>query len=60
MATDMKRFTISLTPELERDLDDLKRREFYNKTQTEMVRHLIEKGLQSMNNTQQSTAQQAS
>lgn len=40
-----KRFTISLTPELVKQLDIVKKNEFYNKSQTEMINFLLRLGL---------------
>lgn len=45
MATDLKRFTISVTPDIETDLDIAKKEYFYKTTQNEMIRTLIMKGL---------------
>jgi hypothetical protein len=45
MATKLKRFTISLTPEIEVDLDAVKKEYFYRSTQNEMIRALIIRGL---------------
>lgn len=45
MATDLKRFTISVTPDIETDLDRAKKEYFYKTTQNEMIRALIMKGL---------------
>lgn len=41
----IKRFTISLTPELAKKLDIVKKNAFYNKSQTEMTIFLLELGL---------------
>ncbi len=45
MSTDMKRFTISITPDIEQGLNKLKKEQFYDKAQSEMVRYLIKLGL---------------
>ena len=45
MATDLKRFTISITDELEMDLNEEKKETYYAETQSEMVRDLIARGL---------------
>lgn len=45
MATENKRFTISLTPELEHRLDRAKQEKYYNRSQSQMVRDLILRGL---------------
>lgn len=48
MATLNKRFTISLTPELEKDLDCLKKNAFYNTTQSEMIRYVLSIGIKEI------------
>ncbi len=48
MVTNMKRFTVSVTPDIEQSLDKLKKEQFYNTTQSEMVRYLIKLGLRSI------------
>ena len=50
MATKLKRFTISVTPKMEVGLDAVKKEYFYNTTQTEMIRQLIMRGLDSLMN----------
>ena len=47
MATELKRFTISITPEMEADLDSLKQRFYYRNTRNRMIRDLIIRGLAS-------------
>lgn len=47
MVTNMKRFSISLTPDLEADLDALKKDKFYNRTQSDIIRFLITLGLET-------------
>ena len=46
MATDLKRFTISITPKMEADLDSAKHRRYYRDTQNNMIRDLIVRGLE--------------
>lgn len=46
MATELKRFTISVTPEMESRLDKVKQLYYYKDTQNDMIRELIKKGLQ--------------
>lgn len=41
-----KRLTITLLPEWEQKLDHLKQDQFYDKSKADMLRHLIELGLQ--------------
>jgi hypothetical protein len=48
MATDLKRFTISVTPSMEADLDVAKRERYYKGTQNDMIRDLISRGLVSL------------
>ena len=48
MATELKRFTISITPEMEADLDSLKQRLYYRDTRNTMIRDLITRGLASL------------
>lgn len=48
MATNLKRFTISVTPDMVEKLADAKREIYYNATQNEMIRDLIETGLNSL------------
>ena len=45
MATSMKRQMVSLTPDLEAALARLKKEQFYNTSQSEMLRYLIRRGL---------------
>lgn len=47
MSTNMKRFSVSVTPDLEKRLDTIKKERFYKKTQTQMIRELIKRGLDS-------------
>lgn len=48
MATDMKRFTISITKDIETVLDEAKRKIYYKNTQNDMIRDLIMRGLMSL------------
>ena len=48
MATDLKRFSISVSSEMEKDLDNAKRSIYYNQTQTDMIRELIESVLAAL------------
>ena len=47
MSTELKRFTISITPEIEAKLDSLKQRLYYRNTRNTMIRDLIIRGLAS-------------
>lgn len=48
MATDLKRFTISITPKMETDLDAVKQRLYYKDTRNAMIRDLIIRGLEAL------------
>lgn len=48
MATDLKRFTISVTPSMEAELDLAKKERYYRGTQNDMIRDLINRGLASL------------
>lgn len=48
MATDLKRFTISVTPEMEADLDAMKQRHYYRDTRNTMIQDLIIRGLEAL------------
>lgn len=48
MATDLKRFTISITPSMEIDLDTVKKERYCKETQSDMIRDLIARGLASL------------
>lgn len=43
----MKRFTVSISHDMEDDLDTLKKERYYRTTRSEMIRDLIERGLES-------------
>jgi len=49
MPTDMKRFMLCITPEIEAGADELKRNEFYDKPYSEVYRHLLSLGLKTAN-----------
>ena len=48
MATELKRFTISITPDMDAELDSLKQRLYYRNTRNTMIRDLITRGLASL------------
>lgn len=50
MATSLKRLSVTLQPEWEPDLDELKRTAFYDKTKADVIRYLIELGLETWRN----------
>ena len=56
MTTDLKRFTISVTPDVEADLDTAKKEHFYKTTQNEMLRTLIVKGLNVLKTEEEGSA----
>ncbi len=45
MAAEMRRFTISVTPDMEKDLDFAKKTWYCEKSQNEMMKDLIIRGL---------------
>lgn len=48
MATNLKRFTISITRSMEADLDAAKKELYYKNTQNDMIRDLISRGLATL------------
>ena len=48
MATELKRFTISVTPSMEAKLDSAKQERYYKGTQNDMIRDLIARGLATL------------
>lgn len=48
MATDMRRFTISVTHNMDMELGKAKRETYYKDTQNEMIRDLIMRGLRNL------------
>lgn len=55
MASKLKRITFVLTPEMEPLLDGMKKERFYNCSQSEMIRTLVEEGWKSVQKDKQST-----
>lgn len=47
MATSMKRMTVSFPAEWESEIAKLKKERFYDKPTSELIRYLIQKGLES-------------
>ncbi|ODM03174.1 hypothetical protein [Eisenbergiella tayi] len=43
---DTRRMSVTILPEWEHDLDNLKREKFYDKPRSEMIRFLIQLGLE--------------
>ena len=60
MATDLKRFTISVTPEMEAELDSAKQAVYYRGTQNDMIRDLINRGLESLHSDMDAKARHTS
>ena len=60
MATDLRRFTISITPTMETDLDRAKKECYYKSTQNEMIRDLIIRGLETLDLEQEDNANDCS
>lgn len=48
MKAKMKRFMVSITPDLEQDLDELKKERFYNKPYSEVYRYVLAQGLKAV------------
>ena len=48
MTTNLKRFTISVTPGMEAELDLAKKERYYRGIQNDMMRDLIRRGLDSL------------
>ena len=49
------RFSVSIPPELEPEITDLKRTQFYNKSKADLIRHLLKKGLEAEKREKQAT-----
>ena len=47
MATDMKRVMLSISPDLEQELDVIKKEQFYNKSYAELYRYVLALGLKA-------------
>lgn len=48
MATDLKRMTFSVTPEIEAPLKKLKKEIFYDHSQSDMIRTLVSLGIRAL------------
>lgn len=48
METNVKRFTISVTPGMEEELDSAKKEYYYRGSHNDMIRDLISRGLDSL------------
>ncbi len=48
MATELKRMTFAVTPDIEESLNSIKQELFYNRTQSDMLRELISAGVQKI------------
>ena len=53
MASKLKRLTFVVTPEMEPLLDRIKKERFYNCSQSEMIRTLVEEGWNAIKNENQ-------
>ncbi|MCI8947400.1 MAG: hypothetical protein HFI91_10150 [Lachnospiraceae bacterium] len=53
MASKLKRMTFVLTPEMEPLLDGIKKEMFYNCSRSEMIRALVDAGLNAIQNENQ-------
>lgn len=47
MATELKRMTFVVTPEMEEPLNSIKKEMFYNRTQSDMIRELVAAGVRA-------------
>lgn len=47
MATELKRMTFIVTPEMEQPLDSIKKESFYNRSQSDMIRELVSAGIRA-------------
>lgn len=47
LAADMKRIVVTIPPELEKGLDEIKRERFYNKPYSEVYRYIFSLGLKA-------------
>lgn len=50
MSTNLKRMTVTFLPEWDEDLDRLKKEQFYDKSKSELIRYLIQQGLEKVKN----------
>ena len=48
MATELKRMTFVVTPEMEEPLNSIKKEMFYNRTQSDMIRELVSAGVRAI------------
>ncbi len=48
MATELKRMTFAITPEIGKSLDSIKKELFYNRTQSDMIRELVSAGVRAI------------
>lgn len=58
MGTNLKRFTISVTPDMEAELDSAKKEYYYRGTHNDMIRDLISRGLDSLKKEPQNVKKQ--
>lgn len=50
MSTKLKRMTLTFLSEWDEDFDKLKKEQFYDKPKSEMIRYLIQQGLEKVKN----------
>ena len=48
MATELKRMTFVVTPEMEEPLNSIKKEMFYNRTQYDMIRNRVSAGIRAV------------
>ncbi|MEF9839436.1 MAG: hypothetical protein RR869_08780 [Lachnospiraceae bacterium] len=48
MATEMRRFTVSVSTDMDFKLDEAKKEIYYKSTQNKMIRDLLSRGLQNL------------
>ncbi len=48
MATELKRMTFVVTPDMEEALNSIKKEMFYNRTQSDMIRELVTAGVRAI------------
>lgn len=48
MSTDLKRITFSVTPEIEASLKSFKKKMFYDRSQSDMLRTLVSAGMRAL------------
>lgn len=59
MATELKRMTFVVTPEMKEPLNSIKQEMFYNRTQSDMIRELVSAGIRAIKKTKDSSSCQS-